>query len=44
MAKAHGDELASHESRRQIHERIKRHHHTMMAQWNLLLKAMGSGV
>ena len=44
MARGHSEELACHESRRQVHERIKRHHHTTMAQWNLLLKAIGNGM
>jgi chromosome segregation ATPase len=44
MAKAHEAEVAQQNQRRQAHERIKRHHHALMAQWNLLLKAMGSGV
>jgi hypothetical protein len=41
LAKAHGDEISQHQRRRQAHERIKRHHHSMMAQWNLLLRAIG---
>jgi hypothetical protein len=41
MAKAHSEEISQHERRRQTHERIKRHHHCLMAHWKLLVKAMG---
>lgn len=41
MAKAHQAEISQHELRRGVHERIKRHHHSMMAQWNMLVKAIG---
>jgi hypothetical protein len=44
MAKTHGEEVSQHTLRRQAHERIKRHHHSMMAQWNLLVKAMGKAL
>jgi hypothetical protein len=41
MAKAHEGEISQHELRRRAHERIKRHHHSMMARWNTLVKAIG---
>lgn len=40
LAQAHRDELARQDERRSVHERIKRHHHSLMAQWHLLFGAI----
>jgi hypothetical protein len=40
MKEAHPCEADKHEDLRAAHERIKRHHHTRLAHWNLLVKAL----
>lgn len=40
LAQKHEEEGAKHCEQRQAHERVKRHHHTVMAHWRLLLKAL----
>jgi hypothetical protein len=40
LAKNHTKELSSQLNRRAVHERIKRHHHSVMAQWRLLFDAL----
>ncbi len=40
MAVAHEREVKSQDVQRQAHERIRRHHHSVMANWSLLLKAI----
>jgi hypothetical protein len=40
LAKAHKQEEADHVQQRQAHERLKKQHHTIMAQWNMLLKEL----
>lgn len=40
MAPDHQKEGAKHGQERNAHERIKKHHHTMIAQFSLLLKAL----
>ena len=41
MALTHEQETKSQALQRSAHQRIRRHHHSMMANWSLLLKAMG---
>jgi hypothetical protein len=38
LAKTHREEAERHGRQRGIHERLKRHHYTMMAHWALLFK------
>jgi len=38
LAKAHRDEAERHARQRGIHERLKKHHYTMLAHWSLLFK------
>ncbi len=40
MALAHQQETESQSLQRSAHKRIRRHHHSLMANWSLLLKAM----
>ena len=40
LAQKHTNELARQLNRRAVHERIKRHHHSLMAQWRLLFDAL----
>lgn len=40
LAQRHKEELTLQARRRDAHERIKRHHHSLMAQWHLLLDAI----
>ena len=40
MAGEHDHEATQQAAVRQVHERIKRQHHEMLAHWNLLLKAI----
>ncbi|HUY91319.1 MAG TPA: hypothetical protein VMV10_21455 [Pirellulales bacterium] len=40
MAQKHNAEAEKQRQRRKTHERIKRHHHTMIAHWRLLCKAI----
>ena len=40
MAKAHKKHADEHVQQRQAHERLKKLHHTMMAHWALLFKAL----
>lgn len=40
LAQDHTKELSSQLNRRAVHERIKRHHHSLMAQWRLLFDAL----
>jgi hypothetical protein len=40
MVQQHKDELARQSRARATHERIKKHHHSLMAQWRLLFDAM----
>lgn len=44
MAPDHQKEGAKHGQERGAHERIKKHHHTMIAQFSLLLKAMAQPI
>jgi hypothetical protein len=44
MARGHQGEGDRHGELRQAHERIKRYHHTIIAQCALLLKALGKAV
>jgi hypothetical protein len=39
-AQIHQQTGARHVHKRLAHERLKRHHHTVMAHWNLLFKAL----
>jgi hypothetical protein len=39
MARKHEQEAEKHLNQRHAHERIKHHHHTVMAYWRLLFKA-----
>lgn len=40
MAKGHLEEESVQRHQREIHERIKKHHHVLMAHWSTLFKAM----
>ncbi|HVW37617.1 MAG TPA: hypothetical protein VHB99_09945 [Pirellulales bacterium] len=40
LAQAHAKEAEKQRHRRETHERVKRHHHTMLAHWRLLCKAI----
>lgn len=40
MAKEHKAEAARQQERRSVHERIKKHHHALLAQWHLLFSAL----
>jgi hypothetical protein len=40
LAHEHQEKINMHIRQRQAHERIKRRHHTVMAHWRLLLKAL----
>jgi len=40
LAREHAKECEQQRQRRATHERVKRHHHTMIAHWRLLCKAM----
>lgn len=40
MAVAHDREAKSQDLQRKAHERVRRHHHSVMANWSLLLKAI----
>ena len=40
MAVAHEQEAKSQDLQRKAHERIRRHHHSVMANWSLLLKTI----
>jgi hypothetical protein len=42
QAKAHAYESNSQMAAREVHERIKRFHHVLIARWNLLCKAVCS--
>jgi hypothetical protein len=42
MAKEHEREAEKHLQQRHAHERVKQHHHTVMAHWRLLFKALTS--
>ncbi|HWA97419.1 MAG TPA: hypothetical protein VG713_02960 [Pirellulales bacterium] len=44
MAKTHGHEAKKHHEQRIVQERIKKHHHELMAHWNLLVKAIAEGL
>jgi hypothetical protein len=41
MARKHCEEAVCHASHRERHEQLKRLHHTVIAHWNLLMKALG---
>ncbi len=41
LAKQHRENADRHARQRQAHERLKERHHTVMAQWSVLLKALG---
>ena len=41
LAQSHGTEASKHSQQRDAHERIKRHHHAVIAQVNSLRKALG---
>jgi hypothetical protein len=40
MAKVHKENAEKHAKHAAAHERLKRHHHTVMAHWSLLLEAL----
>lgn len=40
LVKAHHEEAGRHSQQRDAHERIKKHHHAVMAQWSKLLRAI----
>ncbi len=40
LARKHEEESEKHVQQRKAHERIKCHHHTVMAHWRLLFKAL----
>jgi hypothetical protein len=40
MVKPHQENADKHALKRQAHEQLKRRHHTVMAHWSLLLKAL----
>jgi hypothetical protein len=40
MARQHSREAGHHVEHRRLHEQLKRRHHTVMAHWSLLLKAL----
>lgn len=40
MAKQHQLEAQKHAERRQFHERLKRHHHELLARWRLLIRSL----
>jgi hypothetical protein len=40
LAPLHGEEAANHAEQRTKHEWLKKSHHTVMANWNALLKAL----
>jgi hypothetical protein len=40
MASNHEREAGQHLQQRHAHERVKQHHHTLMAQWRLLFRAL----
>ncbi len=40
MARTHQENASKHAQQRQAHERLKKQHHTVMAHWSLLLKAL----
>jgi hypothetical protein len=44
MARTHSHEALQHAVHRTSHEQLKRHHHTIIAYWNILLKALGCAV
>jgi hypothetical protein len=44
MARPHGEHATKHGQQRQAHERLKRQHHTVMAHWSLLVKALSEKV
>ncbi|WP_182868156.1 hypothetical protein [Stieleria mannarensis] len=44
FAEEHARRARQHETQSQAHERIKKHHHTVMAQLSLLKQAMESGM
>jgi hypothetical protein len=41
MARKHSEEGVDHARHREVHEQLKRRHHTVIAHLNLLLKALG---
>ncbi|MCE9607882.1 MAG: hypothetical protein K8U03_23605 [Planctomycetia bacterium] len=41
-AHKHGKESRNHAQQRQVHEALKRTHHTFMAHWAMLLEALGA--
>ena len=40
MARTHGRDSTLHQTHRAAHEHLKRHHHNIIAHWNVLLKAL----
>jgi hypothetical protein len=40
MARTHKQTADNHSQQRQAHERLKKHHHTVIAYWSLLLKSL----
>ncbi len=44
MALYHNAEAALHDRQREAHERIKKHQHTVLARWSLLLRALGEAM
>jgi hypothetical protein len=40
MAKSHKENAEQHAQQREGHERLKKRHHTVVAHWSLLLKAL----
>jgi hypothetical protein len=44
LSKAHLQEAARQAEQRGAHERVKKHQHTVMARWALLLRALGEAM
>ena len=44
MARHHQAEAARHARQRDAHERVKKHQHTVMDRWSLLLRALGEAM
>jgi chromosome segregation ATPase len=44
LALHHNAEAAHHDRQREAHERIKKHQHTVLARWSLLLRALSEAM
>jgi septal ring factor EnvC (AmiA/AmiB activator) len=44
LAKAHGQEIDRHTLQREAHERIKKYHHVVIAQWSHFFKSLAGPV